>query len=44
MYTFTTLWANSADDKLVIFLFCFTFPKKQDLTFHAIFLHWIQFA
>ena len=30
--TFTTLGAYSAEDKLVIF---FTFPKKQDLTFHA---------
>ena len=31
--TFTTLWAFSAKDKLMIF-FLF-FPKKQDLTFHA---------
>ena len=32
-FTFTTLWPNSADKKLVIF-FLF-FPEKQDLTFHA---------
>ena len=31
--TFTTLWAFSADDKLMIF-FLF-FKKKKDLTFHA---------
>ena len=30
--TLTTLWATSADDKLI---FCFTFPRKQDLTFNA---------
>ena len=30
---FTTLWAFSVDDKLMIF-FLF-FPEKQDLTFHA---------
>ena len=27
------LWANSADDKLMIF--SSFFPRKQDLTFHA---------
>ena len=32
--TFTTLWANSENDKLVI-LFFYYFPRKQDLTFHA---------
>ena len=31
--TFTTLRANSADDKLMIFFF--VFPRKQDLAFHA---------
>ena len=31
--TFTTLWANSADDKLIFFLFCF--PRKQNLIFHG---------
>ena len=31
--TFTTLWANSADDKLMIFLFFFA--KKYALKFHA---------
>ena len=31
--TFITLWANSADDKLVMV------PRKQDLTFHANCLH-----
>ena len=30
--TFTTLWANSADDKLMIFFLFFT--KKQNLTVH----------
>ena len=37
--TFTTLWANSTDDKLMCFFFFFFFSyfshKKQDLTFHA---------
>ena len=32
--TYNTLWANSADDNLIIF-FLF-FPRKQDLTIHAI--------
>ena len=32
-FTFPTLWAFSADDKLMIF-FLF-FPRKQDLTFLA---------
>ena len=36
--TFTTLWTNSADDKLIFF------PRKKDLTFHANCLHWRQFA
>ena len=31
--TFTTLWAFSADDKLMIFFLIF--PSKLDLTFHA---------
>ena len=39
--TFITLWANSADDKFMIFS---CFPRKQDLTFHANCLHWRQFA
>ena len=30
--TFTTLWANSADDKLMIFFLFFT--RKQNLTVH----------
>ena len=37
--TFTSYWANSADNKLEIFFFFFffflIFPRKQDLTFHA---------
>ena len=33
MLTFTTLWAFSADDKLMIFFLFFS--KKQDLTFYA---------
>ena len=32
VFNFTALWANSADDKLIMFLI---FPRKQDLTFHA---------
>ena len=36
---FTTLWAISAGDKLMIFFFYF-FPEKKDLTFHANCLHW----
>ena len=36
--TFTTLRANSADDKLICF---FIFPRKQDLIFHANCLHYI---
>ena len=39
----TTLWANSADDKLIIF-FSFLKTNRQDLTFHANFLSWRQFA
>ena len=31
--TFTTLWANSAEDKLMIFYIIF--PRKQVLTIHA---------
>ena len=27
---FTTLWANTADDKLMIFLLLFTFSRKVD--------------
>ena len=30
---FTVLWANSANDKFIIFFLIF--PRKQDLTFHA---------
>ena len=44
---FTTLWANSAVNKLVTFFQIgdiFYFPRKQDLIFHANFLHWGQFA
>ena len=37
-FTFSTLWANSADDKLNIFIIIF--PRKQDLTFHANCLQW----
>ena len=35
--TFTTLWANSAYDKVLrFFMFCcFFFSEKQALTFHA---------
>ena len=40
--TFTTLWVDSADDKLMAFIL--NFPGKQDLTFHANCLHWRQFA
>ena len=40
--TFTTLLANSADDKLMILFLIF--PTQQDLTFHANCLHWRQFA
>ena len=36
---FTTLWANSADDILVIFFLIF--PRKWNLTFHA---NWKQVA
>ena len=41
---FTTLWANSAGDKMVIccfffFFFFVFFPRKQDLTFDANCLH-----
>ena len=40
-FTFTTLWANSAEDKLII---CFLiWPKKQDSTFHAKCLQWRQY-
>ena len=38
--TFTTLFANSADDKLVIFFLINYFPRKPDLTFRANCLHW----
>ena len=31
--TLTSLWASSADDKLIIFFIIF--PIKQDLTFRA---------
>ena len=41
--TFTTLWANSADDTLMIFFFL-NFPRKQDLMFHTNCFHWRQFA
>ena len=36
--TFTTLWANSAENKLVIFFLFFS--RKQDLTFHTNCLLW----
>ena len=39
--TFTTLLANSADNKLENFLII---PRKQDLTLYANCLHWRQFA
>ena len=42
--TFTTLWANSADDNLLIYIYFLFFPTKQDLTFHANCLHLRQFA
>ena len=32
-FIYTILWADSADDKLMIFFFYF--PRIQDLTFHA---------
>ena len=32
--TFTCLWANSADDKLMMFFF-FIFPRKYTLTIYA---------
>ena len=32
-FTFTTLWTNLADDKLMIFFLIF--PRKLVLTFHA---------
>ena len=35
---FTTLWANSAHNKLMIFFLFFS--RKQDLTFHTNCLHW----
>ena len=34
MSTFSTLWVNSADDKLMIFFLSF-FSVKTGLTFHA---------
>ena len=40
--TFTTFWANLADDKLmIVFLFS---PRNQDLTFLPNCLHWKQFT
>ena len=42
--TITTLWADSAKDKLIIYIYFFCFPSKQGLTFHANCLHWRQFA
>ena len=39
--TFTTLWANSANSKLMIFFL--RFPRKQDLKFHANYLQSRQF-
>ena len=39
--TFTTLRANSADNKLMIF---FLFFPENRMTFHANYLHWRQFA
>ena len=39
---FTIVWANSADDNLMIF-FLF-FPANRDSTFHANCLHWGQSA
>ena len=41
-FTLTMLWANSADDKLMMF-FLF-FPRKEDLTLHANCLPRRQFA
>ena len=41
-FTFTTLWAFSADDKLIILFLIL--PRKQDLTFHANCLLRRQFA
>ena len=32
----TTLWANSADEKLMALFLFLIFPRKQDLTFHEI--------
>ena len=39
---FTTLWAYSADDKIIVFFSYF--PRKQDLTCHANCLQRTQFA
>ena len=33
--TFTTLWANLADNKLITVYFFLIFIRKQYLTFHA---------
>ena len=41
-FTLTVLWANSANGKLISFFL--NFHKKQDLTFHANCIQWIQFA
>ena len=43
--TITTPWANSADDKLVIHVFCdifLIFDRKQDFTFHGNCLHFMK--
>ena len=40
--TFTTVWSNSANDKLVIFFYFF--PRKQDSICKANCLLWRQFA
>ena len=40
--TFTTLLANSADDKLVVFFLFFT--ENKVLAFYAHCFHWRQFA
>ena len=42
--TFTSLWANLTDVKLMFFLVFLFFPRKQDLTFHANCLYWDLFS
>ena len=43
LLTYSTLWANSADDKF-IYLFIYLFSRKWDLNFHVNFLVKRQFA